>query len=52
MEHVSCWDFHPDPTATSMKTAEYVIERHRLNKTQFRALINLPFFDATAIENV
>ncbi len=51
MEHVSCWDFFPDPTATSIDDAEYVIQRHRLNKSQFRALINLPFFDATAIEN-
>ena len=50
MEHVSCWDFFPDPTATSIDDAEYVIQRHRLNRSQLRALINLPHFDAAAIE--
>ena len=50
LEHVSCWDFFPDPTATSIDDAEYVIQRHRFNRSQLRALLSLPHFDATAIE--
>jgi len=52
IEHVSCWDFHPDPSATSIEDCEYVIQRHRMNRQQLRNLIALPYFDATAIENV
>ena len=51
IEHVSAWDFHPDPSATSIEDCEYVIQRHRLNKQQLRALINLPYFYKDAIEN-
>jgi len=50
IETVSCWDFHPDPAATSIEDCEYVIQRHRLNKQQLRALIKRPHFDAAAIE--
>ena len=28
IEAVSCWDFYPDPNATNMNDAEYVIQRH------------------------
>jgi hypothetical protein len=51
MEHVSVWDFHPDPAATSIEDCEYVIQRHRLNRQQLRALVNLPYFYKEAIEN-
>lgn len=51
IEHVSVWDFHPDPSATSIEDCEYVIQRHRMNRQQLRALTNIPYFDATAIEN-
>jgi len=50
LEHVSIWDFHPDPAATNMQDCEYVIERHRMTRQQLRALINKPYFNATAIE--
>lgn len=50
VEMVSVWDFHPDPSATSIDDCEYVIQRHRLNRQQLRALIKRPHFDATAIE--
>ena len=33
---VSCWDFHPDPSATSIEDCEYVIQRHRMNRQQLR----------------
>jgi len=52
LEMVSVWDFHPDPSATSLEDCEYVIERHRMNRQQIRSLANRPFFSASAIENV
>ena len=50
IESVSVWDFHPDPSATSIEDAEYVIQRHRMNRQQLRNLISLPFFYREAIE--
>jgi hypothetical protein len=50
IEMVSAWDFHPDPSATSIDDCEYVIERHRMNRQQLRALIKRPYFMADAIE--
>ena len=44
------WDFHPDPSATSIEDCEYVIQRHRMNRQQLRALINRPYFYKDAIE--
>ena len=40
IEYVSLWDFHPDPSATSIEDCEYVIQRHRMNRQQLRGLIN------------
>ena len=51
IEHVSCWDFHPDPSATSIEDCEYVIQRHRMNRQQLRGLMKLPYFNADAIQN-
>ena len=50
IEYVSVWDFHPDPSATSIEDCEYVIQRHRMNRQQLRGLIKRPYFDAEAIE--
>ena len=50
IEYVSLWDFHPDPSATSIEDCEYVIQRHRMNRQQLRGLIQRPYFDAAAIE--
>ena len=50
IESVSVWDFHPDPSATSIEDAEYVIQRHRMNRQQLRGLISLPYFYKEAIE--
>ena len=44
VESVSCWDFFPDPRATSIDDCEYVIQRHRMNASQLRSLMDLPFF--------
>ena len=49
IEAVSCWDFYSDPNATSMNDAEYVIQRHSLNKEQFAALAKKPLFKLEAI---
>jgi len=51
IEHVSIWDFHPDPSATSIEDCEYVIQRHRMNRQQLRNLMNIPYFNYSAIEN-
>ena len=51
IEHVSCWDFHPDPSATSIEDCEYVIQRHRMNRQQLRGLMKLPYFNADAVQN-
>ena len=50
IEYVSLWDFHPDPSATTVDDCEYVIQRHRMNRSQFRGLITQPFFYKDAIE--
>ena len=49
IEFVSCWDFYPDPSATSIEECEYVIHRHKMNKSQLRQLRNMPYFDEDAI---
>ncbi len=49
IEFVSCWDFYPDPAATDMDECEYVIHRHKMNRSQLRQLRNMPYFDEEAI---
>jgi len=49
IEFVSVWDFYPDPKAKEMDEAEWIIQRHRLNKSQLRALMNRPYFDKEQI---
>jgi hypothetical protein len=51
LEFVSVWDFFPDPNATSMEECEYIVHRHKLNKSQLRALRKMPYFDEEAIRN-
>ena len=49
IEGVSCWDFFPDPDATSIADCNFTIERHKFSRNQLRNLINLPYFDEEAI---
>ena len=49
IEFVSCWDFYPDPAATSIEECEYIVHRHKMNKSQLRQLRNMPYFDEDAI---
>ena len=51
IEFVSVWDFFPDPNATSIDECEYVVHRHKLNKSQLRALRKMPYFDEDAIRD-
>ena len=48
--HVSVWDFYPDPEAKSMEEAEYTIQRHKMSRTQLRALKSRPYFMEDGIE--
>ncbi len=47
---VSIWNFYPDPDANNMDEAEYVIERHKMSRSQLRALKRRPFFRSNAID--
>jgi hypothetical protein len=49
IEFVSCWDLYPDPAATNIDECEFVIHRHKMNKSQLRQLRNMPYFDEDAI---
>jgi hypothetical protein len=47
---VSIWNFYPDPDAANMDEAEYVVERHKMSRSQMRSLKNRPFFRVNAID--
>jgi hypothetical protein len=51
IEFVSCWDFYPDPSATNIEECEYIVHRHKMNKSQLRQLRNMPYFDEEAIRS-
>jgi hypothetical protein len=51
IEFVSLWDFFPDPNATSIEECEFVVHRHKLNKSQLRALRKMPYFNEDAIRD-
>jgi hypothetical protein len=48
--NVSIWDFYPDPDAANMDEAEYIIERHKMSRSQLRALKGRPFFRDNSID--
>ena len=48
--HVSIWNFYPDPDASNMDEAEFIIERHKMSRSQLRALKKRPFFRQNAID--
>ena len=50
--NVSVWNFYPDPDATNIDQAQYVIERHKMSRTELRSLKNRPFFREKVIEEV
>src|SRR5210317_1636821 len=52
VDHVSIWNFYPDPDADNMDEAQYVIERHKMSRTQLRGLKKRPYFRANVIDSV
>ncbi len=50
--HVSIWNLYPDPEVTKIEDAEYLVERHKMNKSQLRALKNRPYFRSEVIDDV
>ena len=50
VSHVSVWNFYPDPDSNNMDEAQFVIERHKLSRTQLRALKRRPYFRSTVID--
>lgn len=52
MEYVSVWDAYPDCDARNMGEAEKFIQRHRLSKTELRALKKRPYFRSKNIEEL
>ena len=50
IEYVSIWDMYPDPDARNMAEAEYVVQRHRLSRSQLRNLKKRPHFRDESIE--
>jgi len=50
VSHVSVWNFYPDPDANNMDEAQYVIERHKMSRTQLRSLKKRPYFRSAVID--
>lgn len=50
IEAPSIWNIYPDPDARNTGECEYMIERHKLNRTQLRALKRRPYFRDESIE--
>ena len=51
VSHVSVWNFYPDPDSTNMEEAQYVIERHKMSRSQLRSLKKRPHFRPQVIED-
>ena len=47
---MSVWNFYPDPDANNMDDAQYIIERHKLSRSQLRALKRRPYFRENMID--
>ena len=50
--HVSVWNFYPDPDSSSMDDSQYVIERHKMTRSQLRSLKRRPMFRSNVIDQV
>ena len=48
--HVSVWNFYPDPDANNMEEAQYVVQRHKMSRSQLRNLKKRPFFRGNVID--
>jgi hypothetical protein len=47
---VSIWNFYPDPDAVTVEDCEYMVERHKMSRSQLRALKRRPYFRSKAID--
>ena len=52
VSHVSVWNFYPDPDSNNMDEAQFVIERHKMSRTQIRNLKKRPYFRSQVIDEV
>ena len=52
ISHVSVWNFYPDPDSTNIDQAQYVIERHKMSRSELRALKRRPYFRDNVIDEV
>ena len=52
ISHVSVWDFYPDPDATNIDDCQYVIQRHKMSRSELRALKKRPYFRSLVINSV
>jgi len=50
ISHVSIWNLYPDPDATNMSDAEYIIERHKMPRSQLRGLKRRPHFRPNKVD--
>ena len=50
--HVSVWNFYPDPDAANMDEVQYIVERHKMSRSQLRSLKRRPLFRKQVIEDV
>ena len=51
VSHVSVWNFYPDPDASNMDDVQYVVERHKLSRSQLRNLKKRPYFRSNVIDS-
>jgi hypothetical protein len=52
ISHVSIWNLYWDPDAVNMDQAQYIIERHKMSRTELYNLKKRPFFRANVIDDV
>ena len=50
--HVSLWNFYWDSDANNTGDCQYVIERHKMSRTQLRALKRRPHFRSNIIDQI
>jgi hypothetical protein len=50
VNHVSVWNFYPDPDANNIDEAQFVIERHKMSRSQLRQLKKRPYFRGQVID--
>lgn len=50
VEAVSVWNLYPDPEGLNVNDLDFIVERHKMRKSQLRALGRRPMFMAEQIE--